>query len=391
MPSFVRLKAVDLSEVVEFVDSDDLNVVFEAQFQHPFNTAATLPLWRVVVLKNNVVCFAWHHCIGDGLSGLAFHRALLASLQGTKVTDNRAVVHLPSAATLIPPLETVMDVSPSWGMVLRGVYDLFAPISWTRGASVWTGNAVTTNATLKTHVRLIDFPPQDVIAFLTLCRSNNTSLTGALHTLAVSVLSGLILSCQNITQNAISCLIPISLRGVAGIPQDVFCECITTLNFYSSFRPTFSWAEASKLTATLGSCPKSGEEVGMLKYLYGNYIAYFRGKLGSKRQGGLELSNLGLFGAGEGMSPGGAGWSIGKMAFAQCDSVVGAALKINVVGNPMGGIAITVTWGEGSIEDSMAESFVSGFERGFLELLVWCVTTLWCAGIHCSLASLIDI
>jgi hypothetical protein len=68
----------------------------------------------------------------------------------------------------------------------------------------------------------------------------------------------------------------------------------------------------------------------------------------------------------KGVLPGCGDWSIGKMAFAQWDSVVGAALKINVVGNPLGGIAITVTWGGGCMEDSMAESFAAGLECGFM-------------------------
>jgi hypothetical protein len=369
--SFARLKAIDLAEIVGFSDSDDLQITFEDQFQRQFNTAADLPLWRVVVLKNNIICFAWHHCIGDGLSGTAFHRALLASLQEAIVTDDGTVVHLPTTTTpLIPALDTIINISPSWRTFLRATYDLFAPTSWTRGGSAWTGNTVTVDATLKTHVRLIDFPPQDVTTFLTLCRSNNASLTGAIHTLAVSALSRVILSRQNIKQTTISCYIPISLRGVAGIPQGVFCDCVSTLNFYPSFQPDFSWAEAAKFTAILRSCPKSGEEVGMLKYLFGNYVGYFQGQLGHKRQGGLELSNVGLFG---GVSLRGGEWSIGKMAFAQCNSVVGPALKINVIGSPAGGLAITVTWGENSVEERVAESFVSGLEHGFMELLMWCV------------------
>jgi hypothetical protein len=116
----------------------------------------------------------------------------------------------------------------------------------------------------------------------------------------------------------------------------------------------------------------------MLKNLYRNYVAYFRTKLGSKREGRLELSNVGIFGGGECASAGDAKWSIGKMAFAQCVSIVGSALKINDIGDPIGGMAVTVTCGEARIEDSMVESFVSGFERGFMELSMRCVTASQC-------------
>ena len=372
VPLFVRLKSIDLAEVVAFSDDDNLQSTFEDQLQRQFSTAALLPLWRVVALKNNMVCFAWHHCIGDGLSGMAFHRALLVSLRETILTDsdNGTVVRLPSTTPFMPVLDTAMNISPSWRTFVRELYNHFAPTSWTRGGSAWTGNAVSVDVNLKTHVRIMDFPPQDVTAFLTLCRSNNASLTGAIYTLAVSVLSRVIMSLPNVRERAISFYIPISLRGVAGIPQDVFCNCVSTMHFYPPFQSDFSWTEASKFTAVLRSSPKSGEQVGMLKYLYGDYIGYFQGKLGHNREGSLELSNLGPFG---GVAPGDGEWSIGKTAFAQCDSVVGSALKMNVTGNPLGGIAITVTWGVGSVDEPVAESFVAGLQRDFMELLIWYV------------------
>ena len=91
-------------------------------------------------------------------------------------------------------------------------------------------------------------------------------------------------------------------------------------------------------------------------------------KLGKngRRSGALQSWSVGYK---NGWFPGCGDWFIGKMAFAQCDSPAGTALKINVVGNPLGGIAITVTWGEGYIEDCMAELFVAGLERWFVELV----------------------
>ena len=76
-------KTINLAEVVEFSDSDDLKTTLESQLQQPFNITTPLPLWRLVVLKGNIICLAWHHCIGDGISGLAFHRSLITSLTDT--------------------------------------------------------------------------------------------------------------------------------------------------------------------------------------------------------------------------------------------------------------------------------------------------------------------
>lgn len=40
----------------------------------------TKPLWKLVVLNQKTVVFVFHHYISDGLSGYAFHRALISAL-----------------------------------------------------------------------------------------------------------------------------------------------------------------------------------------------------------------------------------------------------------------------------------------------------------------------
>ena len=130
-----------------------------------------------------------------------------------------------------------MDISPSIGMLMQMAYDTLVPASRARGASAWTGNIVTAGATLKSRVGLIEFPPHDVTAFLALCRSNNSSFTGALHTLAVRVLSRLIFLCHDNTQKTIPCFVLISLRGAAGISQEIMCNCTSRAHFYPSVQP----------------------------------------------------------------------------------------------------------------------------------------------------------
>jgi len=104
----------------------------------------------------------------------------------------------------------------------------------------------------------------------------------------------------------------------------------------------------------------------MLKFLFGNYVPFFNSKLKSKRQGGLELSNVGHFadplGDGE-------GWKIRSMAFAQADGTSGSAIKLNVVGAPDGSLTITVTWGDGAVADTFVESFMTAFERDLKKIL----------------------
>ena len=57
------------------------------------------------------------------------------------------------------------------------------------------------------------------------------------------------------------------------------------------------------------------------------------------------------------------------MVFAQFNLVTNVALKLNVCGNPVGGLAITVVWSSDSMEAALAEAFVSKLGQMFLEVI----------------------
>lgn len=369
-PSFSRLKTIDLSKVVEYCEMSNLEALMQVQFLRSFDTSADLPLWRLLVLSDNTVLFAWHHGIGDGLSGSVFHRTLLAALiDGSKApgssADPDSLVAIPTTSSFSPAIETVTSLTPSWSKVFREVYDLMAPTSWTTAASAWTGNPVVQEPTLKTNIRLLDFSSSEIRQFTELCRSHQTTLTSTFQTLALSILSGLITDEKFKT---ISAYIPVSLRGIAGTSPDVFCDHVSAYHIYAPIKPTFAWDDASELASVLRKQPtKAREEIGMLKFLFGRYEAYFKGKLGAKRQGSLELSNLGKIPITN--DPTGAHWTIERMVFAQCDAATGSAIKLNMVGSPDGHVTIAVTWGEGAVSDSLAETFISRLQGGFRALL----------------------
>lgn len=359
-PVFERLEKVELSEVVEFSDNCDLEATIQAQLLRKFDVTSNLPLWRVVILGDGTVCFAWHHGIGDGKSGLAFHRAFLTSLQLNESRGGSSVLISPKN-DLVPPIETLVDLSPSWLHIVSTLFGLYAPVSWTSAAHSWTGGQVPTEITFQNHVRLLEFSPDAVSTLLKVCRSHKATITSTFHALAVSVISDLVMSDK---YTAISSLVPVSLRGLSGTSSDVMCNHVSSLHRHTKINPTFSWEYASQYAAELRSyVKKSVEEIGMLSYLNGKYDEFFQGMLGKKRRGGFELSNVGRFEA-ENTSTDGTQWLTGRMVFAQCDVVVGAALKLNVVGDAFGGITMSVIWGAGSVSDVFAESFIVKFRNG---------------------------
>ncbi|KAJ6567834.1 hypothetical protein B0H10DRAFT_1965160 [Mycena sp. CBHHK59/15] len=64
----VQLPSIDLSHVVDFSGKHNLREALESQLVWNFETQMDLPLWRIEVLARNIVIFAVHHAIGNGMS-----------------------------------------------------------------------------------------------------------------------------------------------------------------------------------------------------------------------------------------------------------------------------------------------------------------------------------
>ncbi|KAJ7307048.1 alcohol acetyltransferase [Mycena albidolilacea] len=365
--AFTRLHTIDLSRIVQFRDNDSLRDALESQLAEGFDTDADLPLWRIQVLGDNTVIFAIYHIIGDGLSTIAFHASLLRALRDVPAGDASPLVQTPNTILLSPPIEDVTSVRPSLSTIFDEVYRLFAPKYLSSDRKAWSGNPVPmgVNGSLRTNVRLMSFPAHEVTAFCTMCQTHRTTVTAAFYVLTVATLSRMLAGDPR--YDAISSTVAISLRGAAGIPKDAICDYVSAHRTYPPADPRFSWPAAAHHAAKLRTQKsKARENIGMLRFLLGQYVPFFRSHLGRKRASGFVLSNLGRFDASavEGT------WNIVNTVFAQCDVVVGAAFKMNVVCDPTGALNIALTWGEHSIESDFVESFLSRFQDAFRGLLV---------------------
>ncbi|KAJ7811921.1 hypothetical protein B0H14DRAFT_3879901 [Mycena olivaceomarginata] len=297
--AFTRLHTIDLSRIVQFRDNDSLRDSLESQLAEGFDTDADLPLWRIQVLGDNTVIFAIYHIIGDGLSTIAFHASLLRALRDVPAGDASPLVQTPNTVLLSPPIEDVTSVRPSLSTIFDEVYRLFAPKYLSSDRTAWSGKPVPmgVNGSLRTNVRLMSFPAQEVTAFCTMCQTHRTTVTAAFYVLTVATLS----------------------RMLAGDPR------------YDAISSTLARRGALCRETT------DAEEQGAREYRdaqvsVGQYVPFFRSHLGKKRASGFVLSNLGRFDA-----PAVEGtWNIVNTVFAQCDVVVGAAFKMNVVCDPTG-------------------------------------------------------
>ncbi|KAJ6484073.1 alcohol acetyltransferase [Mycena sanguinolenta] len=364
--TFVRLQNVDLSRVVQFTGSTDLQVALEKHLSNRLeNTQGDMPLWRLEVLGDNTIILAAHHAILDGLSHTAFHDSLIRALRETTSSSTTLSTVIVPELAMSPPLEELVDVRPTLFNFLAALYEFFAPKSWQNSYYAWTGNPVPTVIAVQTNVRLLSFSSSDATTFAETCRKYNATVTSTLYTLAVSVFGRLVANDSG-KYRTVSVLVPLSMRPVVGAASDVFGNYISSYHTFPALNPAFSWATATRFASELqAQRSTSYRALGMLRWVEKQYARFFKGTLGKKRRFTLALSNLGHFQPPPSIE---GKWSIEEMYFSPCDTLTGAALGLSVVGDPNGGLNICFKWGQESLETAFAEEFISTFRDAFVGL-----------------------
>ncbi|KAH9936773.1 alcohol acetyltransferase-domain-containing protein [Epithele typhae] len=387
-PMWTRMSSIDLDAVVTFIPDAATDATLqhelEARISMPILIRDDVPRWRLFVYADGTIAFAYDHVIADGQSGPAFHRALLSALSSTPTPATPAnIVKIPDAAmpALTPALEVAMDASVPLLTLLHTIFFIIFPFLDFKKRSAWTGNPIPPARELACRVRILRVSPADVAALLALARAHGTTLTGALHALAILVLSRLVhASGAGARATSLPTCVAVSLRAHTRAPSAALCNHISPHLERTPLAPaalaaapvsarTFPWAEAARLTRGLrggGAGVVAG--VGLLKYVHPKYEGLLTGSLGKPRGEALELSNLGAFPKGSTGTEDG-GWRIRDLLFVQANATLGAAVKVNVASSPDGAMGVTVTWGKGAIEDEFGEEFASGFSAGLEALL----------------------
>ncbi|KAI0072801.1 hypothetical protein K474DRAFT_1711256 [Panus rudis PR-1116 ss-1] len=379
-PLYIGLDSVDLSRIVHFHEetSEHLQAMYESYFLKPFEEDTKDPLWRVAVLSDNHVLFMYHHGIGDGQSGLAFHRQLLTALNalpgGSPTKDVSPIVEIPSSLTFTLPVEKKTDLSVGLPVLWREVRDTFVPVKLRKANRAWTGKYVTKDKSLITRVRLLQLSPAEAEALLRVCRKHKTTFTGYFHTLGVVVLSDLIRTlapkCKLMSTD-----IAISLRRYTGTPADAICDEVSgwymlqplakpsrSADDIQAIVDNFPWERSESFTSYIQkNLSKMAQVTGTLKFLFGNFKGYYEGKLNTKRGSTYSLSNLGRFPSDKVSPDSSGGWHIDSMFFSQCDAVVGAAMKLSVSTAENGAVGLGFSWGPNALDDDFAERFVERF------------------------------
>lgn len=231
--SWMLLPSIDLDATVTFDnDAGPLASVLEAQLSLPFDLDAQRPLWRITVLSDGTVIFAYDHAMGDGQSGLAFHLHLLAALQIVQdkppPPNGRIVVN--PTGTLAPLLEDLIALPAPFTRVVHEVFDALNPFSRRKRPSTWTGHPVPKDPGLRVHVRILHLSAQDTARIVQRCREHHATVTGALYTIAAHVLAHLLNRGGARPQyEAIDVAVATSLRRFVGVSPATICNCVSAI------------------------------------------------------------------------------------------------------------------------------------------------------------------
>lgn len=380
-PYFVRLPHINLNEVVTFQqrqhgsadavtpDGDpvpDLDLQNLLQTQHNTRFSAPNPYWRLCILLDSekkqqfTAAFVYHHALGDGTSGKAFHQGFLRALNKAKPGKAESIVESPKTP-LLPNVESLHPMPLSFSFLARKIFQ--AKIYSYRDPGLWTGGKIQTPG--NTQVRLVPFSKALVASLKEKCRHEKTTITAVLQTIIARSLFAHIPS--NFTSlactGAISCrrwLPDIITDEVMGVYVQDFEETYSRADVVPTDE-TFPWHEARRSRETIESAlQRQGKDAGpnLLKYVsdYQQELCY--SKVGHDRDKSFEVSNIGIVCSEAENETGQAKPVLRGMVFSQCASVIGNAIEVSVVTGGDGCLVLAFSWQEGVVESSLVDKVI---------------------------------
>jgi Alcohol acetyltransferase len=372
-PSWIRLRAIDLEKVVHFCeyrDSKDFNSVIEKAHQTPFDHLGELPLWRVVVFQHPErgeskpkfldMGFFFHHGVGDGGSGVAFHLELLDILNTLQNVDYETTIAVPTL-DMLPSIEEAHQLPLSIYFILSQIAKSFLPHGDDK--LCWTGSPISYEPNIA-HLRTLFLPYFLVDSILQLCRDNGVTVTAL-----ISVLIARALATNYPEYERFSSTTAMSFRRFTGTSKRAMVVYVSSFTHRFSTKQNsgyllcsgeFDWDAVKSCTREIKeatSSPKN-QQVGLLKFL-NNYGDFLRKKVGKKREWSFEVSNVGIM---DGNREGPFRAQIKRILFSQSRNVTGAALVFSLATAKKGDMAIGLTWQDGVVEIDLAEKVLGDLE-----------------------------
>jgi len=398
-PYFARLPSIDLRTCVTFLlrkstppgegEADvELDDLLSSQHSRNFkDEVGTKPFWRLTILttpfhQQFTAIWVVHHALGDGISGLVFHRSFLSGLQSTIISGEVDAILLSPKNALLPPLEDMHPLPLSIGFLMKGQWNEWFPPSL---AGLWTGSVVKAPAPTpgRTHIKTIVFAKKQTSELVALSRKNRTTVTATLEVVVASALLANLGPEFGVVKGGG----PISLRSdIKSLDLNADVDIDQTIGVYVSqygythsrlpsspistpALASFSWDEARAVRQTIvQEVTKMGSNsiVGLLRWV-SDLQSFFTKRIGLPRGDSFEVSNVGVFKAGD--MEGKEGWKVGRTVFSQCGAIVGAAFGVSVVTGGDGCAVMAFSWLDAVVEDGFMGDVIEGVEEEIDKLL----------------------
>ncbi|KAG5290468.1 condensation domain superfamily domain-containing protein [Histoplasma capsulatum G186AR] len=378
-PHFIRVPTINLDNSVLFKDRQrgshgsnsplcpnpdmDLEELLNIQHNMPFSFPS--PFWRLYILTDPnhphlfTASFIFHHAIGDGTSGMAFHKtflhalhlALSSSPSSSEVESTITAPNIP----LLPSLEALHPIPVSIPFLFS---ILFKEKIWNKqDPCLWTGSKIT--MPLQSEIRHLVLSESETTSFRDLCRKNKTTITAALHTLVAGALFVNLsahytqLRCVGALSNRrwLGCRICDDSMGVF---VQAFQDSYRREGFFDqSGNFKFPWDEAVRSRKTIeDTINMQGKNAisNLLKYVGDYHSELFLSKIGKNRADSYEVSNLGVFGSNLEATVGSQKPLVGRMVFSQSANVTGSAFEVSAITGGDGCLVLTFSWQKGVVD-----------------------------------------
>jgi hypothetical protein len=383
-PAFVLVDSVNLDLCIEWVAASGgsaeehekkLKERLEKAHSERFKDVDRCPPWKLIVMMREEgrsfdAVFAFHHALGDGLSGMVFHRAFAEALNDDIDDDEEPnlKIKIPKQMKMNPPVEKMIDFKLSWSFFLTQIWQSVKPSWWfPTSERPWTGPPIskTNLENYQSRVEWFSIPVNQVKAILAECRRNDTTLTGLLHALTILSFSTHVPEAKSFTSTT-----PYSLRHLSGLsPTDDFAVQVSAFNaLYNTqiISELHTLKDPSTLTAKLWNLAQRFKKdmnlelsrlphdnmLGLIPYI-SDMHAFYTKKIGDDRDSTYEISNVGVLKVKSLVSVD--GWTVERVIFSQSGMGTGAGLGINVASVAGGELVVCFTWVKGDVEEGLVE------------------------------------
>lgn len=379
-PIFVRPETIDLANHIECLkeSGEDLGKRLKEVHNKPAPFILGVPPWKCYVFtardsnldsqdRSFYISFAYSHAIGDGKAGLSFHRTLLAALRDSKEsTEGQDSVFTPLDKPLLPVIEHAVKFTLSRWYLLSVVLSEILPRTILNylgisgvvpySPKLWRGADHFFDAeTFGTNVTLLMMSSSLLKGVLQSCKKKNARLTGLLHQAMVYALNSNLEHKYEFVGAT-----PMNLRPL--LPEPFTDDSIGVLasGEFELFNPPSQfftedlpkrldesiWKAAQNTTERLATRAKALENqpIGLYTYI-GSFKAWIQGFIGKEREGSYEITNVGVFDAGQQED---GNWGIYQIIFSQPADVIGTPFSCNVLSLKGGELALTFTWQPGA-------------------------------------------